>query len=588
MKAFNQIQNRFIISKKMTKFVRIFEKKLSTKFNPINYRKNMIKSALQIARAAYKPKMPAAITGYVKMIEGEATQSVANQSEIKELFPNTYGMPLITFAASTEKTSYAPVNVGVILSGGQAPGGHNVIAGIFDGIKNMNKDSKLFGFILGPSGLIEHNYKELTAEIIDEYRNTGGFDIIGSGRTKLESTEQFDKGLVILKALDIKALVVIGGDDSNTNACVLAEYYAAINSGVQVIGCPKTIDGDLKNSMIEASFGFDTACKVYSEVIGNIQRDCNSAQKYWHFIKLMGRSASHIALECALQVQPNYCIISEEVEANNLSLDDLVCDIAKAVAKRAETGTNFGTVLIPEGVIEFIPAIKKLIEELNEFLASHQEEFNLIRRSEQRNYIIKMLSKENAEIYASLPEGVARQLTLDRDPHGNVQVSLIETEKLLAEMVGVKLAEWSKTGKYVGKFATQVHFFGYEGRCAAPSNFDADYCYSLGYTASGLIAFGKTGYMSSVRNTTAPADQWISGGVPITMMMNMERRHGEMKPVIQKALVDLNGAPFKKFAAKRAAWAIHTSYVYPGPIQYFGPTEVCDQPTKTLLLEQAK
>jgi diphosphate-dependent phosphofructokinase len=548
----------------------------------------MTKSALQVARAAYQPKMPKALVGSVKMIEGEATQSVANQDEIKTLFPNTYGMPLVTFASSGEKTTYDPINVGVILSGGQAPGGHNVIAGIFDGIKAKNPASRLFGFILGPSGLIEHNYKELTSDIIDEYRNTGGFDIIGSGRTKLETKEQFEKGLVILKALDIKALVIIGGDDSNTNACVLAEYYAAVDAGVQVIGCPKTIDGDLKNAQIEASFGFDTACKVYSEVIGNIQRDCNSAQKYWHFIKLMGRSASHIALECALQVQPNYCIVSEEVESNNLSLDDLVTDIAKVVAKRAEMGNNFGTVLIPEGLIEFIPAMKNLIDELNEFLASHQEEFNLIRRSEQRNYIIKMISKKNSDIYASLPEGVARQLTLDRDPHGNVQVSLIETEKLLAEMVGVKLAEWKKEGKYVGKFSTQVHFFGYEGRCAAPSNYDADYCYSLGYTASELIAFGKTGYMSSVKNTTAPADQWIAGGVPITMMMNMERRNGEWKPVIQKALVDLNGAPFKKFAAKRAAWAMHSDYVYPGPIQFFGPTEVCDQPTKTLVLESEK
>ncbi len=548
----------------------------------------MTKSALQIARAAYQPKMPQALTGNVKMKEGAATQSVADQDAIKELFPNTYGMPLVSFEPSEVATQFDPINVGVILSGGQAPGGHNVIAGIFDGIKHLNKASKLFGFILGPGGLVDHNYMELTAEIIDEYRNTGGFDIIGSGRTKLESHEQFDKGLVILKALDIKALVVIGGDDSNTNACVLAEYYASIKAGVQVIGCPKTIDGDLKNSMIEASFGFDTACKVYSEVIGNIQRDCNSARKYWHFIKLMGRSASHIALECALQVQPNYCIISEEVEAHNLTLDDVVTNIAKAVAQRAEQGNNFGTVLIPEGLVEFIPSIKKLISELNDFLATHQEEFNLIRHSEKRNYIIKLISKENSDIYASLPEGVARQLTLDRDPHGNVQVSLIETEKMLAEMVDTKLKEWKKEGNYVGKFASQVHFFGYEGRCAAPSNYDADYCYSLGYTAAQLIASGKTGYMSSVRNTTAPAAEWISGGVPITMMMNMERRHGEMKPVIQKALVELDGKPFKAFAAKRAAWAIHTDYVYPGPIQYFGPTEVCDQPTRTLVLEQTK
>jgi pyrophosphate--fructose-6-phosphate 1-phosphotransferase len=478
--------------------------------------------------------------------------------------------------------------VGVILSGGQAPGGHNVISGIFDGVKKLNPDSKLYGFILGPGGLVDHNYMELTADIIDEYRNTGGFDMIGSGRTKLESTDQFEKGLKIIRELGIKAIVIIGGDDSNTNACVLAEYYAAKKYGVQVIGCPKTIDGDLKNEMIETSFGFDTACKVYSEVIGNIQRDCNSARKYWHFIKLMGRSASHIALECALQVQPNICIVSEEVEAKNMSLDDVVTYIANAVAARAAQDKNFGTVLIPEGLIEFIPAMKALISELNDFLASNAEEFSHIKKSHQRDYIISKLSKVNAEIYASLPEGVARQLTLDRDPHGNVQVSLIETEKLLAEMVGNKLAEWKEQGKFVGKFASQVHFFGYEGRCAAPSNYDADYCYSLGYAASALIANGKTGYMSSIRNTTAPADQWIAGGVPITMMMNMEKRHGEMKPVIQKALVKLDGKPFLAFAAKRDEWAVNTDYVYPGPIQYFGPTEVCDQPTKTLQLEQGK
>ncbi len=548
----------------------------------------MTKSALQIARAAYQPKLPKALLGAVKVKEGEPTQSVADQEAIKKLFPNTYGMPLIQFEEGGEAVNFPAINVGVILSGGQAPGGHNVISGLFDGIKKLNKDSKLYGFILGPGGLVDHNYKELTADIIDEYRNTGGFDIIGSGRTKLEKEEQFEKGLEIIRELGIKALVIIGGDDSNTNACVLAEYYAAKNYGVQVIGCPKTIDGDLKNAMIETSFGFDTACKTYAEVIGNIQRDCNSARKYWHFIKLMGRSASHIALECALQVQPNICIVSEEVEAKDMSLDDVVTYIAQVVADRAAAGNNFGTVLIPEGLIEFIPAMKRLIAELNDFLAANGEEFNSIDRANQREYIINHLSAENAAIYASLPEGVARQLSLDRDPHGNVQVSLIETEKLLSEMVATKLAEWKKEGKYVGKFAPQHHFFGYEGRCAAPSNFDADYCYSLGYTASVLIANGKTGYMSSVRNTTAPAAEWIAGGVPITMMMNMERRHGEMKPVIQKALVKLDGAPFKAFAAQRETWAKETAYVYPGPIQYFGPTEVCDEPTKTLQLEQAK
>ena len=547
----------------------------------------MTKSALQIARAAYQPKLPKALKGAVKAVEGAATQSVADQEAIQKLFPNTYGMPLIKFEAG-EAVKLPAMNVGVILSGGQAPGGHNVISGLFDGIKALNPDSKLYGFILGPGGLVDHNYMELTSDIIDEYRHTGGFDIIGSGRTKLEKEDQFEKGLEILKELGIKALVIIGGDDSNTNACVLAEYYAAKKAGVQVIGCPKTIDGDLKNEMIETSFGFDTACKVYSEVIGNIQRDCNSARKYWHFIKLMGRSASHIALECALQVQPNICIISEEVEAKDMSLDDVVTYIAQVVADRAAQGNNFGTVLIPEGLVEFIPAMKRLIAELNDFLATNAEEFSQIKKSHQRDYIIRKLSPENSAIYASLPEGVARQLTLDRDPHGNVQVSLIETEKLLSEMVATKLATWKAEGKYVGKFAAQHHFFGYEGRCAAPSNYDADYCYSLGYTASMLIANGKTGYMSSVRNTTAPAEEWIAGGVPITMMMNMERRHGEMKPVIQKALVKLDGAPFKTFAAMRDQWAMTTDYVYPGPIQYFGPTEVCDQPTKTLQLEQAK
>ena len=548
----------------------------------------MKKSALQVARAAYQPKLPKALKGSLKVSEGIQTESVDNQAEIKKLFPNTYGMPEITLVESNEPAKKVVLNAGVILSGGQAPGGHNVIAGLFDGLKKLNPNNKLYGFLLGPGGLVDHKYIELTADIIDEYRNTGGFDIIGSGRTKLETKEQFDKGLEILKQLDIKALVIIGGDDSNTNACVLAEYYAQINAGVQVIGCPKTIDGDLKNSEIETSFGFDTACKVYSEVIGNIERDCNSAKKYWHFIKLMGRSASHIALECALQTQPNICIISEEVEAKNMTLDGVVDYIANIVAKRAAEGNNFGTVLIPEGLIEFIPAMKNLIAELNDFLAKNGAEFAMIKKSAQRDYIINHLSADNAAVYASLPEGVARQLSLDRDPHGNVQVSLIETEKLLSEMVGRRLAEMKKEGKFNGKFASQHHFFGYEGRCAAPSNFDADYCYALGFNAAMLIGAGKTGYMSSVKNLTAPAEQWIAGGIPITMMMNMERRHGEMKPVIRKALVELDGAPFKAFASMRDEWAKNTSYVYPGPIQYFGPTEVCDQPTITLQLEHQK
>ena len=544
----------------------------------------MEKSALQIARAAYKPKLPVALEGGIVLNEGAATESVADQAAIKELFPNTYGMPFVTFERGKEALK-AHVNVGVILSGGQAPGGHNVIAGLFDGLKRLNPENKLYGFLGGPSGLIDHKYIELTADIIDDYRNTGGFDIIGSGRTKLEEKDQFDSGIEICKELGINAIVIIGGDDSNTNACVLAEYYLQKKCGIQVIGCPKTIDGDLKNDMIETSFGFDTACKVYSEMIGNIERDANSAKKYWHFIKLMGRSASHVTLECALQTHPNITLIGEEVEAKNLTLDDVVTYIAEAVAARAAKGLNFGTVLVPEGLIEFIPAIKRLIAELNDMLAQNQAEFDQVPADEKIAYVVKHLSAENAAIFESLPTTVSRQLALERDPHGNVQVSLIETEQLLAEMVGKKLAAWKKEGKYAGKFAIQHHFFGYEGRCAAPSNFDADYCYSLGFNAAQLIACGKTGYMSSVRNTTKPADQWLAGGIPITAMMNMEKRNGKMKPVIQKALVRLDGGPFRYFAAHREEWARETAYVYPGPIQYFGPTEVCDQPTKTLVLE---
>ncbi|MBR5729400.1 MAG: diphosphate--fructose-6-phosphate 1-phosphotransferase [Prevotella sp.] len=545
----------------------------------------MDKSALQKARADYQPKLPKALQGAVKVKEGEPTQSVDNQEEIKKLFPNTYGMPLIEFEKS-EVSNSAKMNVGVILSGGQAPGGHNVITGLFDTIKKLNPENRLYGFILGPGGLVDHNYLEITAEYIEDFRNTGGFDMIGSGRTKLEKVEQFEKGLEIIRELDIKAIVIIGGDDSNTNACILAEYYAAKNYGVQVIGCPKTIDGDLKNDQIETSFGFDTACKTYSELIGNIERDCNSARKYWHFIKVMGRSASHIALECALQCQPNICLVSEEVEANDLSLDDVITYIANAVARRAEDGNNFGTVIIPEGLIEFIPAIKKLIAELNDVLA--RPEAQNLTRTGQIDFVKQQISDENLAVFNSLPTNVAQQLALDRDPHGNVQVSLIETEKLLSSMVATKLERWRKTGMFKGKFSALHHFFGYEGRCAAPSNFDADYCYALGTSAAQLIANGKTGYMAIVKNTTAPSDQWKAGGVPITMMMNMEKRNGEMKPVIRKALVELEGAPFKEFAAHREKWARETCYVYPGPIQYWGPAEVCDQPTKTLALEQAK
>ena len=546
------------------------------------------KSVLQQKRAAYQPKLPSSLWGAVKAVKGEPTQSVGDQEEIKKLFPNTYGLPVLTFEKDSDnakKKSPNTMNVGVILSGGQAPGGHNVICGLFDGIKALNKNNRLYGFLMGPGGLVDHKYKELTKEYIDEFRNTGGFDIIGSGRTKLELPEQFEKGLEIIKELNISAIVIIGGDDSNTNAAVLAEYYKAKNVPVQVLGCPKTIDGDLKNEQIETSFGFDTATKVYSEVIGNIERDCNSAKKYWHFIKLMGRSASHIALECALQVQPNYCIISEEVEQKNETLNDIVADIANVIAARAADGNNFGTVLVPEGLIEFIPAMKKLIAQLNDMLAANPD-FAKLEPEAQREFVLTHLTKENAETFASLLEGVARQLSLDRDPHGNVQVSLIETEKLLSDMVGKKLEQMKAEGKYVGKYSALHHFFGYEGRCADPSNFDADYCYALGYNAAQLINCGATGYMSSIRNLSKPSVQWVAGGIPITMMMNMEQRNGEKKPVIKKALVDLNGRPFQVFAKHRAKWAKETCYTYPGPIQYFGPDEVCDQTSRTLYYEQ--
>jgi len=464
-----------------------------------------------------------------------------------------------------------------------------VIYGLFDGLKKLNPENKLYGFLGGPGGLVDNQYVEITVDMVAHYRNTGGFDIIGSGRTKLEKAEQFDRGLENCKNLNISALVIIGGDDSNTNAAVLAEYYAQKGAGIQVIGVPKTIDGDLKNEVIEASFGFDTAVKVYSELIGNIQRDANSAKKYWHFIKLMGRSASHICLECALQTQPNIAIISEEVEAKKLTLDDVVTYIADIVAKRAANGENFGTVLVPEGLVEFIPAMKKLISELNDILAENDNEISKFESNkEKRQFVAGKLSPESSAVFRSLPSSFANQLMLDRDPHGNVQVSMIETEKLLIDMVKAKLKKMKKEGKFKGKFSGQPHFFGYEGRCASPSNFDADYCYSLGITASVLIDEGKTGYMASVRNLTAPAEEWIAGGVPVTMMMNMERRHGEMKPVIQKALVELDGEPFKKFVEKRDEWAENTMYVYPGPIQYFGPSIVCDNTTKTLELEQIK
>ena len=551
-------------------------------------------SPLQEERLKYQPKLPSSLAGGISNLvykEGSATESVANQAEIKALFQNTYGKPVVTFSSSADTKLIEARNVGVILSGGQAPGGHNVIAGLYDALKQSNPNSKLYGFLGGPSGIIDGKYVEFTDEFIDEYRNTGGFDIIGSGRTKLETEDQFQKSLEVCKKLGITAVVIIGGDDSNTNAALLAEWFVKNNAGIQVIGCPKTIDGDLKNEQIEISFGFDTATKTYAELIGNIQRDANSAKKYWHFIKIMGRSASHVALEAALQTQPNITMISEEVEQKKMSLEEIVNYITNIIVKRADAGKNFGIAVIPEGLIEFIPEMKSMISNLNDVMATLESDPDFVNATtirEKFDVVENRLDPDNAKVYSSLPALIKGQLLADRDPHGNVQVSKIETEKLLIEMVSSRLQELRLQGDYIGKFSPQSHFFGYEGRCAFPSNFDADYCYSLGYNAFALINNGFTGYLSSVRNLTAPASEWIAGGVPLTMMMNMERRHGEMKPVIKKALVELDGPVFAQLAKNREDWAMNDRYLFPGAIQYFGPSSVCDITTVTLQLEKSK
>lgn len=547
-------------------------------------------SALQKARYEYSPKLPTVLRGEIGTVVptyGQPTNAASDQEALKALFPNTYGLPKVSFGKGTNKGVSKKINVGVILSGGQAPGGHNVICGLYDALKKANPENQLYGFLGGPSGILEDKYMVMTDELIDQYRNTGGFDIIGSGRTKLETKEQFAVCTKVCREHSINAIVIIGGDDSNTNAAVLAEYFRANNEPVCVVGCPKTIDGDLKNESIETSFGFDTATKTYSELIGNIERDANSARKYWHFIRLMGRSASHIALECAMQTQPNICLVGEEVEAKNQSVEDITNYIADIVAKRAEKGLNFGVCLVPEGLIEFIPSLKVLIAEINDLLAKTEAQFNALENSAAKiSFVEQRLSASSKSVFDSLPVEIKAQLLADRDPHGNVQVSKIETEKLLIQTVGARLAQMKKEGKYSGKFNSQNHFFGYEGRCAFPSNFDSDYCYSLGYNAFFLVNANLTGYLSSVTNLEKPADQWQAGGIPITMMMNMEQRHGEKKPVIKKALVELDGKPFKYFESNREQWALETCFTFPGAIQYFGPSEVCDQTTMTLALEK--
>ena len=548
-------------------------------------------SPLQKARYEYSPKLPGMLRNGIAEIcvkEGNETQSVADQDNIKALFPNTYGKKEITFEKGANTSAAKKQVVGVILSGGQAPGGHNVITGLYDALKATDKNNELLGFKGGPDGLLNNDYVTFDDAFIDAYRNTGGFDIIGSGRTKLETKEQFALVAENAKKSGLTAIVIIGGDDSNTNAATLAEYMAANNTGIQVIGCPKTIDGDLKNEDIEASFGFDTATKTYSELIGNIERDANSAKKYWHFIKVMGRSASHVALECALETQPNICLIGEEVAAKKMSLAEITNYIADSVEKRGNNGENFGVAIIPEGIVEFVPEFSKLIAEINELLAGEATaKFNALPDWNAKYEFIKAgLTEESFKVFDILPQGIQQQLFLERDPHGNVQVSLIESEKLFSEMVKTELAKRKAAGTYKGKFGAKHHFFGYEGRCAFPSNFDADYCYSLGYNAFMLIQYGYTGYLSKVSNISKPADEWVAGGMPITKMMNMERRNGEDKPVIRKALVELDGKPFKYFEANREKWAVETCFTYPGAIQYYGPAEVCDLTTRTLALEK--
>jgi len=538
-------------------------------------------SALERARLTYVPSLPAVLRNGVDTVsasEGPTTGAVADERAIRETFPDLFGAPVVRFESKPATPSRGALRVGVVLSGGQAPGGHNVITGLFDALTGGHPESEVVGFQGGPKGIFEADYRVLTAAEIDAHRNTGGFDLIGSGRDKIETTAQLEACREICTQLKLDGLVVVGGDDSNTNAAVLAQYLLQRDQDTVVVGAPKTIDGDLKGGGIEASFGFDTATKVYAELIGNIERDARSAKKYWHFIKLMGRSASHVTLECALATRPNIAIIGEEVRAQRWTLSQLTDRIAATVLARAAAGRHYGVCLVPEGLIEFLPEIGVLISELNALLAGDAgldgQSFN-----EQRSTLGKRLTTESATSFFGLPERIQRQLLLDRDSHGNVQVSRIDTEALLVETVRERLAEAG------GDFQTQTHFFGYEGRCAAPSNFDADYTAAIGRSAAALVAHSRTGYICAVGNLAAGPDAWTAGGIPLTSLMRMETRKGRPTPVIAKALVDLQGAPFAAFQRERDAWSSEDAYVYPGPIQYFGPEEITGRTTATLELE---
>ena len=538
-------------------------------------------------RLKFKPIIPDIIKDLdsIQIADGPSTDAPADQAELKKLFKNTYGQPVCDISKGKSGDIHRKLKVGMILSGVNAAGGHNVVAGLYDALKEGNKESCLIGFKGGAGGILSNDYIEITDDLMDMYRNTGGFDIMGSGRTKIETPDQFAQAYKVITELQLNAMVIVGGDDSNTNAALMAEYFKSKNSDVIFVGVPKTIDGDLKNQYIETSFGFDTATKTYAELVGNIQRDAISSRKYWHFVKIMGRSASHIALEVALMTHPTWAVVSEEVKAKKMTLIQVAEQIADMVETRSKNGFNFGVVIIPEGLLEFIPEMGVLISELNDLLAAHGAEYaKLTDFNQQRDFVVSHISKAAGATFMTLPETIAKQLLLDRDPHGNVNVSAIETEKLVSDVVKAVL---KKRGSKV-PFSPVHHFFGYEGRCAFPSNFDATYCYNLGRTAMILAALKKTGQMAIVSNLKELAEHWHAGGFPLTSMMNMEKRGGEMKPVIQKALVELEGKPFKYYAAHRDEWAKGDDmFAFPGAIQYYGSREICDQPTKTLLLEQS-
>lgn len=531
-------------------------------------------SPLQRVRIDFKPKLPPLLEKISEVCFTSETLVPISDERILSTFPHLSSQPVL-HGAQGAADAHRALSVGIVFSGGQAPGGHNVISGLFDALNNMSQHSQLYGFLNGPSGIVDGKYKLLTKEEIYPYRNLGGFDLLGSGRTKIETEEQLSSSLKTAIALKLDALVIIGGDDSNTNAALLAEYFTAHGSKCTVVGVPKTIDGDLQNNYVPISFGFDSACRVYAELIGNIAKDALSARKYYHFIKLMGRSASHITVECALATRPNLALIGEEIATKRKTLKEVVMQIADVICKRAVEDKNYGVILIPEGLVEFIPEVSSLIKELSIILSKAD---NMTKQQAAAH-----LTPESKECFMSLPENIQDQLFFDRDPHGNVQLALIETEKLLSQMVMQELSERKSLGLYEGKFAPMHHYLGYEGRSGLPTNFDAHYCYALGFVAALLAKQRATGYMCFVANLHKPVSDWTFGGVPLVALMHTEMRKGKYTPVVKKALVDLSHPSFMSFIAKREAWMTNDCYLCPGPTQYFGPDEVSFLPPLLLL-----